>query len=157
MSDNFQTPRGTRDFLPEEMIRREYVINTFKKVFEAYGFSPFETPAFENFELLAAKGSGGDAIKDQIYYFKDKSDRELGLRFDLTVPMARVVANNPQLAKPFKRFCIARAWRYEEIRKDRFREFWQCDVDTVGIQCEKCGSKIFYKTRQNVRKSIKAK
>jgi len=132
MSENFQTPRGTRDFLPEEMIKREFVINTCKKVFETYGFSPFETPAFENFELLAAKGSGGDAIKDQIYYFKDKSDRELGLRFDLTVPMARVVANNPQLPKPFKRYCIARAWRYEEIRKDRFREFWQCDVDTVG-------------------------
>jgi len=132
MSENFQPPRGTRDFLPEEMIRREFVINTFKRVFEAYGFSPFETPAFENFELLAAKGGGGDAIKDQIYCFKDKSERELGLRFDLTVPMARVVANNPQLPKPFKRYCIARAWRYEEIRKDRFREFWQCDVDTVG-------------------------
>ena len=132
MLEKFQTPRGTRDFLPEEMIKRDFVINTFKKIFEAYGFSPFETPAFENFELLAAKGGGGDAIKDQIYCFKDKSERELGLRFDLTVPMARVVANNPQLPKPFKRYCIARAWRYEEIRKDRFREFWQCDVDTVG-------------------------
>jgi len=138
----FQTPRGTRDFLPEEMIKREALINTFKKVFEAYGFSPFETPAFENFDLLAAKGSGGDAIKDQIYYFKDKSDRELGLRFDLTVPMARVVANNPQLPKPFKRYCIARAWRYEEIRKDRFREFWQCDVDTVGSSSMEADAEI---------------
>jgi histidyl-tRNA synthetase len=132
MTEKFQAPRGTRDFLPEEMIKREFVINTLKKVFEDYGFSPFETPAFENFELLAAKGSGGDTIRDQIYCFKDKSNRELGLRFDLTVPMARVVANNPQLPKPFKRYCISRAWRYEEIRKDRFREFWQCDVDTVG-------------------------
>ena len=142
MSEKFQTPRGTRDFLPEEMIKREFVINTLKKVFEAYGFSPFETPAFENFELLAAKGSGGDAIKDQIYYFKDKSERELGLRFDLTVPMARVVANNPQLPKPFKRYCIARAWRYEEIRKDRFREFWQCDVDTVGSSSMEADTEI---------------
>ncbi len=142
MSDNFQTPRGTRDFLPEEMIRREYVINTFKRVFEAYGFGPFETPAFENFDLLAAKGSGGAAIKDQIYYFKDKSGRELGLRFDLTVPMARVVANSPQLPKPFKRYCIARAWRYEEIRKDRFREFWQCDVDTVGSSSMEADAEI---------------
>jgi histidyl-tRNA synthetase len=132
MSEKFQTPRGTRDFLPEEMIRLEYVMNVLKKTFEKYGFSNFETPAFENFELLAAKGGGGDAIKDQIYYFKDKSDRELGLRFDLTVPLARVVANNPQLPKPFKRYCIGRVWRYEEIRKDRFREFWQCDIDTVG-------------------------
>ncbi len=128
----FQTPRGTRDFLPEEMIRLEYVMNVLKKIFEKYGFENFETPTFENFELLAAKGGGGDAIKDQIYYFKDKSDRELGLRFDLTVPLARVVANNPQLPKPFKRYCIGRVWRYEEIRKDRFREFWQCDIDTIG-------------------------
>ncbi len=142
MSENFQTPRGTRDFLPEEMIKRNFIINTFKKVFENYGFSPFETPAFENFELLAAKGSGGDEIKDQIYYFKDKSNRELGLRFDLTVPMARVVANNPQLPKPFKRYCIARAWRYEEIRKDRFREFWQCDVDTVGSSIMEADAEI---------------
>jgi len=132
MSEKFQAPRGTRDFLPEEMIKREFVINKLKKIFESYGFSPIETPAFENFELLAAKGGGGDAIKDQIYYFKDKNDRELGLRFDLTVPLARIVANNPQLSKPFKRYCIGRVWRYEEIRKDRFREFWQCDVDTVG-------------------------
>jgi histidyl-tRNA synthetase len=132
MSEKFQPPRGTRDFLPEEMIRLEYVMNTFKKIFEKYGFENFETPTFENFELLAAKGGGGDLIKDQIYYFKDKSDRELGLRFDLTVPLARVVANNPQLPKPFKRYCVGKVWRYEEIRKDRFREFWQCDIDTVG-------------------------
>jgi histidyl-tRNA synthetase len=132
MSEKFQAPRGTRDFLPEEMIKREFVINKLKKIFESYGFSPIETPAFENFDLLAAKGGGGDAIKDQIYYFKDKSDRELGLRFDLTVPLARIVANNPQLPKPFKRYCIGSVWRYEEIRKDRFREFWQCDVDTIG-------------------------
>jgi histidyl-tRNA synthetase len=142
MSEKFQTPRGTRDFLPEEMIKRDYVINTLKKTFESFGFDPFETPAFENFELLATKGGGGDAIKDQIYYFKDKSDRELGLRFDLTVPLARVVANNPQLPKPFKRYCIGRVWRYEEIRKDRFREFWQCDVDTVGSKSMESDTEI---------------
>ena len=142
MSEKFQPPRGTRDFLPEEMIRLEFVINVLKKIFEKYGFESFETPAFENFELLAAKGGGGDAIKDQIYYFKDKSDRELGLRFDLTVPLARVVANNPQLPKPFKRYCIGRVWRYEEIRKDRFREFWQCDVDTIGSNSMEADAEI---------------
>lgn len=142
MPEKFQTPRGTRDFLPEEMIKRDYVINILKKNFENFGFDPFETPAFENFELLATKGGGGDAIKDQIYYFKDKSDRELGLRFDLTVPMSRVVANNPQLPKPFKRYCIGRVWRYEEIRKDRFREFWQCDVDTVGSSSMEADAEI---------------
>jgi histidyl-tRNA synthetase len=128
----FQTPRGTRDFLPEEMIKRDFVINTFRRIFEKYGFENFETPAFENFDLLSAKGSGGDEIKNQIYYFKDKSGRELGLRFDLTVPLARVISSNPQLPKPFKRYCISRVWRYEEVRRDRFREFWQCDIDTIG-------------------------
>jgi len=142
MSEKFQTPRGTRDFLPEEMIRLEYVIYTFKRIFEKYGFDNFETPAFENFDLLAAKGGGGDEIKDQIYYFKDKSDRELGLRFYLTVPLARVIANNPQLSKPFKRYCIGRVWRYEEIRKDRFREFWQCDIDTVGSESMQADAEI---------------
>jgi len=142
MSEKFQTPKGTRDFLPEEMIKKNYVIDILKNIFENFGFDPFETPAFENFELLARKGGGGDTIKDQIYYFKDKSDRELGLRFDLTVPMARVVTNNPQLPKPFKRYCIGRVWRYEEIRKDRFREFWQCDVDTVGSNSMQADAEI---------------
>lgn len=126
----FQTPRGTRDFLPEEMIKREYVINTVRNVFAVFGFDPLETPIFEEFQLLSKK-SGGE-IKKQIYEFKDKSGRELGLRFDLTVPMARVVANNPQLPKPFKRYAIAPVWRYEEVSAGRKREFYQCDVDIVG-------------------------
>ncbi|MCK4496691.1 MAG: ATP phosphoribosyltransferase regulatory subunit, partial [Candidatus Aenigmarchaeota archaeon] len=104
----FQTPRGTRDFLPVEMIKRDYILETVRKVFESYGFDPLETPAFEEWDLLAKKGSGGEEIKNEIYYFKDKGNRELGLRFDLTVPMARVVAANPQLTKPFKRYQIGR-------------------------------------------------
>ncbi|MBS3055246.1 MAG: histidine--tRNA ligase [Candidatus Aenigmarchaeota archaeon] len=126
----FQTPRGTRDFLPEEMIKREYVINTIKNVFIRFGFDPLETPVFEEFKLLSKKS--GEDIKKQIYEFKDKSGRDLGLRFDLTVPMARVIANNPQLPKPFKRYAIAPVWRYEEVSAGRKREFYQCDVDIVG-------------------------
>jgi len=126
----FQTPRGTRDFLPEEVIKREFVINTIKNVFVTFGFDPLETPVFEEFQLLAKKS--GEEIKKQIYEFKDKSGRHLGLRFDLTVPMARVVANNPQLPKPFKRYAIAPVWRYEEVSAGRKREFYQCDVDVVG-------------------------
>ncbi|MFH0711364.1 MAG: histidine--tRNA ligase [Candidatus Aenigmatarchaeota archaeon] len=126
----FQTPRGTRDFLPEEMIKREFVINTIKNVFVKFGFDPLETPVFEEFQLLSKKS--GEDIKNQIYEFKDKSGRDLGLRFDLTVPMARVVANNPQLPKPFKRYAIAPVWRYEEVSAGRKREFYQCDVDVVG-------------------------
>jgi histidyl-tRNA synthetase len=128
----FQTPRGTRDFLPVEMIKRDYVLGTVKKVFEAYGFDPLETPAFEEWGLLAKKGSGGEEIKNEIYCFRDKGGRELGLRFDLTVPMARVVANNPQLQKPFRRYQIGRVWRYDRPQAGRYREFWQADVDVVG-------------------------
>jgi len=132
MSEKFQTPRGTRDFLPEEMILRERVFDTVKKVFKRYGYDPFKTPAFENFELFSSKESIGEGEQDKFYVFKDKSDRELCLRFDQTVPFARVVATNPQLPKPFKRFEISRVWRYEEVRRGRYREFWQCDVDIAG-------------------------
>jgi histidyl-tRNA synthetase len=164
----FQPPRGTRDLAPEEMIRREYIFNVIKDVFEKYGFDPLETPAFESWELLSRKGGGGDAIKDEIYYFKDKSERELGLRFDLTVPLARFVANNPQLPKPFKRYQIGRVWRYDRPQAGRFREFWQADIDIVGsskmdceVEClaavcgilEKLGFKNFF-IRLNNRKIL---
>lgn len=128
--EKFQTPKGTRDFLPEEMIRRQFVMNRIASIFERFGFEPFNTPAFEDFDLLAAKS--GEDVKRQIYDFEDKAGRRLGLRFDLTVPMARVVASNPQLAKPFKRYAIAPVWRYEEVTAARKREFWQCDADVVG-------------------------
>ena len=78
----YQPPRGTRDFIGKEMSRRQYIIDSARKVFESYGFRQMDTPAFESWELLCAKGGGGDAVKDEIYYFRDKSDRELGLRFD---------------------------------------------------------------------------
>ncbi len=133
-----QPPRGTRDFLPEDMIRRNYIFDTIKTVFERFGFQPMETPAFESWELLSKKGVGGTDVKNEIYYFKDKGDRELGLRFDLTAPMARVVANNPQLPKPFKRYQIGRVWRYDRPQAGRFREFWQADVDIVGSTSHQC-------------------
>lgn len=126
----FQPPRGTRDFLPQEMIRRQFVLDTARSVFEKWGFDPLDTPAFEDYELLTAKA--GDAIKDEIYYFKDKSDRELGLRFDLTTPMARVVASNPEIPKPFRRYQIGSVWRYDRPGQGRYREFAQADIDIVG-------------------------
>jgi histidyl-tRNA synthetase len=130
----FQPPRGTRDFLPAEMIRRDFVFAVMKTVFERYGFDPVETPAFESWDLLARKGGGGDAVRDEAYYFKDKSGREMGLRFDLTVPLGRVVASNPQLPKPFKRYHMGRVWRYDNPQAGRYREFWQADADVVGSQ-----------------------
>jgi histidyl-tRNA synthetase len=134
MSDKFQPPRGTRDFLPEEMILREKVFDTVKKVFRRYGYDPAKTPAFENFELFAMKESIGEGEQDKLYIFQDKSERKLALRFDQTVPLARLVATNPQLPKPFKRYEISRVWRYEDTRRGRYREFWQCDVDIVGSE-----------------------
>jgi len=102
------------------------------KTFEKFGFAPLETPSFESWELLGAKGGGGEAIKDEIYYFKDKGGRGMGLRFDFTASLARVVASNPQLAKPFKRYQIGPVWRYDNPQAGRFREFWQADIDIAG-------------------------
>ena len=127
---SLRRPRGTRDFLPWDMIKRRFVVETIRSVFELYGYDEIETPAFEFLDVLTAKC--GPEVKEQIYAFKDKAGRELGLRFDLTVPLARVVASHPDLPKPFKRYCISRVWRYEEPQSGRFREFWQADADIVG-------------------------
>jgi histidyl-tRNA synthetase len=126
----FKPPKGTKDYLPEEMIKRQFVIETIRKKFEDYGFDCLETPVFEDWQMLAKKC--GEEVKQQIFRFKDKAGRELGLRFDLTIGMARVIANNPQLPKPFKRYYIGPAWRYEDVTKGRKREFWQADIDIVG-------------------------
>src|SRR3989344_2815036 len=126
----FQPPRGTRDLLPADMIKRQFIIDTARSVFEKWGFDPIDTPGFEDYALLSAKA--GDAIKQEIYYFKDKSDRELGLRFDFTVPAARVVATNPDLPKPFRRYQTGPVWRYDRPGQGRYREFWQADVDIFG-------------------------
>lgn len=124
-----RTPIGTRDFLPEEMIVREYVIGAIRRVFEEYGYDPMETPVIEFGEVL--KGKYGEEER-LIYEFKDRGGRDLALRYDLTVPLSRVMASNPHLPKPFKRYQISRVWRYDNPQKGRYREFWQCDVDIVG-------------------------
>lgn len=127
----YQPPRGTRDFLPEEMYRRNWVLERIREVYEAYGFEPLGTPAFESWELLKVK-SGADVV-NQIYYFKDKSDRELGLRFEWTASLARVVAAHRELQMPFKRYAMGPVWRYENPSEKRYREFWQADADIVGV------------------------
>lgn len=127
----YQPPRGTRDFLPEEMYKRNWILERIREVYEAYGFEPLGTPAFESWELLKVK-SGADVI-NQIYYFKDKSDRELGLRFEWTASLARVVAAHRELQMPFKRYAIGPVWRYENPSEKRFREFWQADADVIGV------------------------
>jgi histidyl-tRNA synthetase len=133
-----QPPKGTRDFLPEEMAARQFVFDISREVFERFGFEPLETPAIESWELLSKKGGGGEDIKKEVYYFKDKGDREIGLRFDLTAPLGRVVAGNPQIPKPFKRYQIAPVWRYDNPQAGRYREFWQADADIVGSEKMDC-------------------
>ena len=128
----FQPPKGTRDFLPEETITRQKVIEVIKTVFENYGFQPLETPAIESWEVLSAKGAGGNEILKETYNFEDLGKRRIGLRYDLTVPLARVVASNPSLQLPFKRYQIEKVWRYGDVTKGRFREFLQADVDIIG-------------------------
>ncbi len=127
----FQTARGTQDFLPEEMRKRNWVLDNIREVFEVYGYEPLGTPAFESWDMLKIK-SGEDAV-NQIYYFKDKSDRELGLRFEWTASLARVVASHRELPMPFKRYAIGPVWRYERPSEMSRREFWQMDVDIVGV------------------------
>lgn len=120
------TPKGMRDFLPEEMLTREQVIEKITSVYRLYGFRPLDTPALEYISTLKAKS--GDEIAGQIFKLEDE---EVGLRFDLTVPLARVAANNA-IPKPFKRYCISTVWRKEEPQKGRMREFWQADADIIG-------------------------
>lgn len=126
-------PKGMRDFLPSDAARREWIADTLKGVFKKYGFVPLETPVAERFEVLSSKFAGGEEILKETYRFQDQGKRDLGLRYDLTVPLARVFAANPQLAKPFKRYQIAPVFRDGPLKKGRYREFVQCDVDTLGV------------------------
>lgn len=151
--------RGMRDFLPSDVRKRNYVIGIIKQVYESYGFEPLETPSVENLETLMGKyGDEGNQLVFKILKRGEKLDEALGeggnasvneralsdlaLRYDLTVPLARVVANNKNdLPKFFKRYQIQPVWRADRPAKGRFREFYQCDVDAIGsdsltVECE---------------------
>lgn len=130
MTNKLQTLKGFRDFLPQKMIIRNEVIRRLRLVFEKYGFEELQTPSLEYAEVLTGK-YGEDAEK-LMYLFKDPGGRDVGLRYDLTVPLARVAGTYPELPKPFKRYQIQPAWRAENTQKGRYREFYQCDVDTIG-------------------------
>ena len=146
-------PKGTRDFTPAEMVRRNYIFDAIKTVFQRFGFQPIETPAMENLSTLLGKyGEEGDKLLFRILnsgnFLSDVSDQELsdknlnrlslkicekGLRYDLTVPFARfVVQHQNEISFPFKRYQIQPVWRADRPQKGRYREFYQCDVDVVG-------------------------
>jgi len=131
-------PKGTRDFLPEQMQNRRYVIDIIRGIFESYGFASIETPAFERIETLTGKYSGDT---DKLMFRIHKRGRhakpgecDLALRYDLTVPLARVMAMHPEIRLPFKRYQIQPVWRADRPQKGRFREFYQCDIDILGTQ-----------------------
>ena len=128
-----RTLKGFRDFLPEIMIPRERLTEIAQQVFRSYGFAPIDTPALEYYEILA--GKGGDESDKQMYQFEDHGGRRVGLRFDLTVPFARFSAQYiNQIGTPFKRYHIGKVWRGENTQAGRYREFMQCDFDTIGTE-----------------------
>ena len=146
-------PKGTRDFSPVEMMRRQYIFDTIRRVFRAYGFAPLETPSMENLSTLLGKyGDEGDKLLFKILnsgdYAAGLSDEkvrsaskicEKGLRYDLTVPFARyVVQHQGELTFPFKRYQIQPVWRADRPQKGRYREFYQCDVDVIGTRSLLC-------------------
>jgi histidyl-tRNA synthetase len=129
-----QQAKGTRDVQAADKLLKNKIVNTFQEIFERYGFMPLETPILERMDTLSAKfaaGENSDALKE-IFRLKDQGKRDLGLRFDLTVPLARYVAMNPTLKMPFKRYAVGRVFRDGPIKLGRYREFWQMDIDTVG-------------------------
>ncbi|MBI2145709.1 histidine--tRNA ligase, partial [Candidatus Woesearchaeota archaeon] len=125
--------RGTRDFAAGEALLRQQTVNTLRNVFELYGYNPLETPVLERFDTLASKYAGGAEILKETFTLKDQGDRELALRYDLTVPMCRFIATNPNLKMPFKRYQIGSVFRDGPLKIGRYREFAQCDVDIVGV------------------------
>jgi histidyl-tRNA synthetase len=125
-----RTLRGFRDYLPELMIPREWMLEQARRVYRSYGFAPIDTPALEYAEILL--GKGGEESDKQLYRFLHH-DHDIALRFDLTVPFARFAAQYiSQLGTPFKRYHMGPVWRGENTQKGRYREFWQCDFDTIG-------------------------
>jgi histidyl-tRNA synthetase len=128
-----RTLKGFRDYLPEAMIPRERLIATAQTVYRSFGYSPIDTPALEYFEVLSGKGS--DETDRQMYAFDDHGGRRVGMRFDLTVPLARFAAQHAsELGLPFKRYHIGTVWRGENTQRGRYREFMQCDFDTIGTR-----------------------
>lgn len=128
-----RTLKGFRDYLPETMIPRERLMETARRVYRSYGFSPIDTPALEYLEILTGKGSA--ETDKQLYKFKDHGGRDVAMRFDLTVPLARFAAQHfNELGTPFKRYHIAPVWRGENTQAGRYREFIQCDFDTIGTR-----------------------
>src|SRR5688572_26782511 len=149
-------PSGMRDFLAPDVVRRRHVLSVVQRVYESFGFVPLETPTIENLATLLGKyGPEGDQLLYRLLHRRERLQRALaagnpgeldladeGLRYDLTVPLARVVANYRDLPAFYKRYQIQPVWRADRPSKGRFREFWQCDVDITGTTKEVADAEV---------------
>jgi histidyl-tRNA synthetase len=146
-----RTLKGFRDFLPEQQITRQKLMGIIRASYEGFGFEPLDTPALEYADILTGKyGDEGDKL---MYRFKDNGDRDVALRYDLTIPLARVVAQyENDLKKPWKRYQMSPVWRAENTQKGRFREFYQCDADIVGTASPLADAEILALSAQTLTK-----
>ncbi len=159
--------KGFRDYAPSEQLARQQMFSKIQSVFERFGFLPLSTPVLEYKEILMGKYGEDEKL---VYSFKDNGDRDVAMRYDLTVPLARFVAQNQgQLVLPFKRYQIAPVWRADNPQKGRLREFYQCDVDAVGTDSNLADAEVIaclcmaleavgvknYKVRLNDRATLK--
>ncbi|ETT84123.1 histidine--tRNA ligase [Viridibacillus sp. FSL R5-0477] len=133
---DYQNVKGTQDYLPEAEVIRRKIRRTLEDTFIQYGCKPLETPILNYTELMASKYGGGAEILEEMYTLTDRGERDLALRYDLTIPFAKVVAMNPAIRMPFKRYEIGKVFRDGPIKTGRFREFTQCDVDIVGVESQ---------------------
>jgi histidyl-tRNA synthetase len=132
--------RGLRDLLPDQMLARQQMVDTIRRVYELYGFVPLSTPAIEYLDVLS--GSAGQEAQQSIFRVNNPEKEDLGLRFDLTVPLARVIAQYADLPRPFRRYQVASVWRADKPDKGRYREFTQFDLDSVGVESEVADTEI---------------
>lgn len=132
--------RGLRDLLPDQMLARQQMVDTIRGVYELYGFVPLSTPAIEFLDVLS--GSAGQEAQQSIFRVTNPEKEDLGLRFDLTVPLARVIAQYNDLPRPFRRYQVASVWRADKPDKGRYREFTQFDLDSVGVESEIADTEI---------------
>ncbi len=147
----FQIPRGTRDFKPDEMIKRRYVEEEMRKIFTSFGYKEIQTPTFETLELFTAKS--GDSVIEEIYSFKDKGGRDLALRPELTAPVIRFYNDSLQMnPKPLKLFYFGNCYRYDRPQKGRYREFTQAGCEIIGTDTPEAVSELIamaYKILEN--------
>lgn len=138
-----QNVKGSMDYLPDEQIIRNKIINTLSNTFLAYGYLPVETTTLCYYDLLASKYAGGAEILKEVYKLRDQGERDLALRYDLTVPFSKIIAMNKGVNLPFRRYEIGKVYRDGPVKVGRNREFYQCDVDVCGIEGQYVEAELF--------------